>query len=112
MNPKKAPVLCPASVLFDIMKADLELGICCDIIFTWNKKKHRFGVWGDDGNTYKNLHFYFDKQEYESFEALQNHAVLDGTPLVNFPEYILVKECDGCYPRSTPQLEEYYLNRK
>ena len=99
---------CPASVLFEIIQEDLELGICCDITFHWNDKKHCIGVWGDDGNTYKNLHFYFDKQELPTLDALKEGASLNGTPLIQFPEKILVKECDGCYPRSTPLLEKYY----
>lgn len=108
INKKNAPVLCPASVLFDIIQEDLNLGICCDIIFVWNKEKHSIGVWGDNGNTYQNLHFYFDKDNYSSLDELKQNAMLNHIPLCCFPEKILVKECDGCYPRSTPLLNFYY----
>lgn len=108
MFEKYASVLCPTSVLFEIIKEDLELGICCDITFTWQKKKHTIGVWGDNGNTYQNLNFYFDKQNYPTLEALMEHATLNDISLTKFPDKILIKECDGCYPRSTPLIEKYY----
>lgn len=39
--------------LFEVIRSDLALGICCDITFVWEKKKHMIGVWGDNGNTYQ-----------------------------------------------------------
>jgi len=112
MFEKHAPVLCPASALFEVIKSDLALGICCDITFVWQKKKHMIGVWGDHGNTYQNLHFYFDKKEYSTLEELMENAMLDDTPLVQFPERLLVKECDARYPRSEPIFEKYYQEGK
>lgn len=112
MFEKYASVLCPASVLFEVIKEDLRLGICCDIVFVWQKKKHKIGVWGDNGNTYRNVVFYFDKQIYATLDGLIKYAALNGIPLIEFPEKILIKECDGCYPRSTSLIEKYYQASK
>ena len=108
MNPKKAPVSCPVSALFEVLQHDLELGICCDIYFTAANRKHRFGAWGDNGNTFQNVRFYLDHQEFSSFDELKNAVLPDGTLLVSYPDPILIKECDGCYPREDQILERYY----
>lgn len=105
-NEKNRSVSCGTSVLFEIIQEDLHLGICCDITFKFRNKKHMIGVWGDDGNTYKNLHFYFDKEEYQTFEALKNNAEIEGVLLCNIEEDILVLECDGCYPKETELLRK------
>lgn len=104
---KKKSVLCPPKVLFDIIKEDLRLKICCDIQFIWQNQKHKIGVWGDNGETVENLHFYFDKQEFSSLEALIEHACLNSTPLIRFQEKVLITECDACYPDSTALLRQY-----
>lgn len=105
---KKAPVLCPSSVLFEIIQEDLQLGICCDITFTWNGEKHSIGAWGENGNTYQNLRFYYDKKIYSTLDELKQNAMLNQQPLITFPDKILIRECDGCYPRSTPLLNAWY----
>ena len=108
MNPKKAPVQCLASALFEIIEQDLDLGICCDISFSITGKKHRIGAWGDNGNTYKNVQFYFDKQTFSSLEELKSKAIVEGNALISYPELITVHECDACYPREDKILEKYY----
>ena len=108
MNPKNAPVICPASALFEVIQQDLDLGICCDINFTVAGKKHRIGAWGDNGNTYKNVKFYFDRQTFSTLEELKSGAMINNTVLISYPELITVRECDACYPRSDKILEKYY----
>ncbi len=104
---KNAPVSCPVSVIFEIMKQDLELGICCSIDFIYKDKKHQTGVWGDDGETRKNVVYYLDKQDFSSMEELMCAAIEDGICFSDLTDPVLVTECDGCYPRSTPLLEPY-----
>lgn len=105
---KNAPVSCPISVLFTIIEDDLALGICCDITFLYRQRKHSLGVWGDNGETRHNLRYYLDKAEFSSFNELKNCTLIENTPLHALQEPITVTECDGCYPRSTPLLEQYY----
>lgn len=50
----KNSIVCPFSALLEVMQEDLSLGICCDI-------KHCIGMWGDSGETRKNVKFYLDK---------------------------------------------------
>jgi len=63
---KKRSVDCPTSLLFEILEDNLRDGLCTDIIFLINGKKHRFGAWGDQGSTHKNVVFYMDKCEFDS----------------------------------------------
>lgn len=109
MRKKNASVFCPVSALFEIIEQDLDIGICCDIYFSIEKKKYTIGAWGDNGNTYSNVQFYFKKQTFNSLQELKENAILEnGQRLIDFSEDVLVSECDGCYPRSTPLLEYYY----
>ncbi|MFR5634011.1 MAG: hypothetical protein ACLUFH_13650 [Monoglobales bacterium] len=107
MRKRNSPAVCPSSILLSVIEEDLQLGICCDIYFTWRGKKHMVGVWGDDGNTYKNLCFYLDKNTFSSLEELKSKAVLEQFPLFSLPEPVIITECDGCYPESTPLLASY-----
>lgn len=107
-NKKNAPVTCPVSVLFEIIRQDLDLGICCDIDFFYKNKKHQAGVWGDDGETRKNVKYYLDKEEFLSLEELMQTTAIDGLSFGALTEPVTVTACDGCYPRSTPLLEQYY----
>lgn len=109
MRKKNASVFCPVPVLFQIIEQDLTTGICCDIYFSIDKKKYRIGAWGDNGNTYANVKFYFKKQTFDSLQELKDNALLDnGQRLIDFSEDVLVTECDACYPRDTPILDYYY----
>lgn len=107
-NKKNAPVTCPVSVLFEIIRQDLDLGICCDIDFLYKNRKHQAGVWGDDGETRKNVKYYLDKEEFLSLEELMQATAIDGFSFGALTEPVTVTACDGCYPRSTPLLEQYY----
>lgn len=107
-NKKNSPVSCPVSVVFDIIMQDLDLGICCDIDFIYKNHKHQTGVWGDDGETQKNVTYYLDKNEFLSLDELKKSTACDGVSFANLPEPITITACDGCYPRSTPLLEQYY----
>ena len=102
---KKKTVNCTADVLFKILAEDLADGLCTDIHFTIDGKKHRFGAWRDNGNTYKNVVFYFDEYECNSFEELKKNAMLNNIRLIESKETITVTECNGCYPESTPILQ-------
>lgn len=53
-------VSCDPALLFEILNDNLRDGLCTDIRFTADGKKHSFGAWGDGGNTYKNVVYYFD----------------------------------------------------
>ena len=101
---KKQMVECKISVLFEIVSEDLKKGLCTDVIFMTNGKKHHFGTFGDSGNTYKNVLYFLDEFEYNSMEELKENAKLNGVPLGESRETITVLECNGCYPDSTPQL--------
>lgn len=106
-NKKNDPVSCPVSVLFEIIRQDMDIGICCDIDFLYKGRRHQTGVWGDDGETRKNVKYYLDKTEFSTLEELQLATNLDQIPFSSLTEWVTVKECDGCYPRSTPLLEQY-----
>lgn len=107
MKSKNAPILCPVSALFEVIQSDLVLGICCDITFVIENKKHSIGVWGDNGNTYQNVTFYFDQQEFKTLEDLKKCKLSNGTYLMDYPKNVLVKECDGCYPKEDKILRQY-----
>lgn len=98
-------VLCRASVLFEILEDNLREALCTDILFEAEGRKHRFGAWGDAGNTIRNVVFYLDGQEYRTLEEFREKARLDGVPLAEFQTPLKVTECDGCYPESTPRLK-------
>ena len=102
---KNRNVDCEVRVLFDILADNLRDGLCTDILFLADGKQHRFGAWGDAGNTYKNVVFYLDEQEYQSEETLHEHAQIDGVKLAEYNTLVTVTECDGCYPESTPRLK-------
>ena len=107
-NKKNDPVTCPVSVLFELIRQDLDMGICCDIDFLYKGKPHQTGVWGDDGETRTNVKYYLDKAEFFSLEELKQAVLPDQMPFFSLTEWVTVRECDGCYPRSTPLLEQYY----
>lgn len=93
---------CPGSVLFDIIQSDLDQKLCSDIRFLWENRNHDIGVWGENGNTYRNLHFYFDDMEFGTFQELKECANLEGRFLSECD--VTVTECDGCYLETIPQL--------
>lgn len=101
---KKRSVACPASLLFEILDDNLRDGLCTDIVFLAERKKHRFGAWGDQGATLKNVVFYMDKHDYSSKKELEEKAMIDGCRLMDYREPVTVIECDGCYPESTLKL--------
>lgn len=101
---KKKTVDCTSQLLFDILSDDLEDGLCTDILFTVGGQKHRFGAWGDHGETRKNVVFYLDKSEFNSYEKLKAEGVVDGRNLYESNVTVTVTECNGCYPESTPRL--------
>lgn len=98
---RKNTVESPVSVLFRVIDEELAMGICCNIDFTYKNRKHEIGVYGDDGNTYKNVRFYFDKNEYKTREELIENARIDGIRVCDLEDTVTVTECDGCYPDST-----------
>lgn len=104
---KKQEAVCSADLLFDILSDDLADGLCTDIFFTMDGQKHRFGAYGDAGETRKNVVFYLDEQEYDSREALKEKASIDGRRLYGSGMTVTVTECNGCYPDSTPRLVPY-----
>lgn len=103
---KKKIVRCPVATIFQVIDEELAMGICCDIEFIYKDKTHSIGVYGDDGNTYKNVLFYFDKEEFMTRQELIEHAVIGGKQLVDIQEDVIVTECDGCYPDSTAAFRE------
>lgn len=109
---KKKNAVCPVNVLFEVLDQDLKLGICCDVYFNANKMRHHFGAYGDDGNTYKNVHYFLDKQEYNSLEELREKALLENAPFVSYPGEVTVTECDGCYPEDDRILKGYIPEKK
>lgn len=98
---KKKTVESPVSVLFKVIDEELSMGICCNIDFVYKNKKHEIGVYGDDGNTYKNIRFYFDNTEYRTKEELVENARINGVKVYDIEDTVTVTECDGCYPDST-----------
>ena len=104
---KKIIAVCPVGVLFDVLDQDLKLGICCDIYFNVGKVRHHFGAYGDDGNTYKNVHYFLDKQDFTSLEELKAKAIMEDGLFVSHQGDINVTECDGCYPDSDQILKKY-----
>lgn len=104
---KNKSVQCPFNVLVDILNDDLNDGLCTDITFTLFTHKHRFGAYGDGGETRKNVKFYLDDQEYNSKEELLNNATLFNRALKDCTGIITVIECNGCYPDSEPRLKKY-----
>ena len=109
-NEKNAAVSCPISALMEIIREDLDLGICCDIDFIYQGKKHRTGAWGEEGETRKNVKYYLDNEEFDSLDELAQCILPDGFCLSSLTELVTVFTCDGCYPRSIPLLESYYKN--
>lgn len=104
---KKKVAVCPASILFGILNDNLQQGLCTDIYFLADGRKHRFGAYGEQGNTYQNVVFYLDGYECGSKEEFCEHACIDGIPLLEYGGLLTVTECDGCYPDSTPRLVPY-----
>lgn len=103
---RKVQAKCPGAVLFQVLEDDLRDGLCTDISFKVEGKKHRFGAWGDKGETKSNVVFYLDKFECRSLTELKEKACISGQKLTNIAE-VIVTECDGCYPDSTPILKQY-----
>ena len=99
-------VKCRGRLLFEIIEDDIANGLCADIIFIGDNHKHRIGAYGDFGNTISNTKFYFDKNEFNSFEQLKMNAMIKNVRLIDYTEPIMVIECDGCYPESTPKLRD------
>ncbi len=104
---KRSPVSCPVSVLFEIIQADLDMEICCSIDFIYKDIKHTTGVWGDNGETRKNIKYYLDKEEFLTINDLQQCRSIDNIPFFSLTENVTVTECDACYPYCTPQLQPY-----
>ena len=103
---KKRAVTCPFPVLFEVLDEDLNLGICCDIFFTLDDKKHSMGAYGDNGNTYKNVKYYLDETEVDSLDELKE-LLLHGCPLKDYQGQVTVTECDGFYPDGMKQFASY-----
>ena len=103
---KRKTVESPVSILFRVIDKELAMGICCNIDFIYKGKKHEIGVYGDDGNTYKNVLFYFDEDEYKTREELIENAMIDGVRVCDIQDTVTVTECDGCYPDSTEAFRE------
>ncbi|SDZ96936.1 hypothetical protein SAMN05216349_10364 [Oribacterium sp. KHPX15] len=101
---KSKTVVCSSRLLFDILADDLNDGLCTDIFFTVEGHKHRFGAWGDNGETKKNVIFYLDKSEYDSLENLKAEGTINGANFYDANMSVIVTECNGCYPESTPRL--------
>ena len=101
---KNRSVECTSRLLFEILSDDLKDGLCTDVIFTIDGKKHRFGAWGDNGETRKSVIFYLDEYEFSDYEQLKSEGTLDGKNFYNSNMTITVTECNGCYPESTPRL--------
>ena len=103
---KKTTVECMTGVLVQVIEDDLAQGLCCNIDFTYRGKKHQIGVYGDNGNTYSNVKYYFDKSEYDTKDEMLQNAWIDGINILAIQDKVLVTECDGCYPDSTPIFKE------
>ena len=101
---RKKAVECASQLLFDILSDDLRDGLCTDIHFVVDGQKHRFGAWGDNGETKKNVVYYMDKSEFGSYEELKSGAAINGRNLYESNVTVTVTECNGCYPESTPRL--------
>ena len=96
---KKHYVTCHVFGLKKVLEDDLQNGVCCDIWFIYQGKKHQFGVYGDDGNSFKNCVYYLDQQEFQAKEELYEKGRIDGRLLAEMEnEIIIVTECDGCWP--------------
>lgn len=104
---KKRQANCPASLLFEILEDNLRDGLCTDILFLTNGKKHRFGAWGDQGGTRSNVVFYLDEDDYGSKKELEEKAMIEGHRLMDYEGLVTVTECDGCYPESTLKLRAF-----
>lgn len=104
---KRKTIRCHASVLFQVIDEELTKGICCDIQFIYQKEKHAIGVYGDDRDTYDNVRFYFDHNEYESMQELIRNAKIGKNKLSDMDIMVEVTECDGCYPDITPALRAF-----
>lgn len=98
---------CPGNTLFEIIQSDLDQKLCSDIRFLWNDHSHEIGVWGENGNTYRDLHFYFDDMEFRTFQELKLYARLEGRPLSECD--VTVTECNGCYLETIPQLMPFLM---
>ena len=106
MDSKRVAIVA-GHVLFEVLKEDLKCELCTDIIFHVldSKESHRFGAYGDYGNTKTNVKFFLDDKEYASYDDLYEQASLDDkTPLHSHELMLVVTECNGCYPESTPML--------
>lgn len=109
---KGASVNCPVSAMFAVLEDDLKNGLCTDISFKYNGKKHSFGAYGDRGETRKNVKFYCDKFECKTVEELKTYTLTDGLCLSDTEAVITVLDCNGCYPKSTPILAAYLSEDK
>lgn len=98
----KNSIVCPFSALLEVIQEDLSLGICYDI-------KHCIGMWGDNGETRKNIKFYLNKIEFDCFEDLKCSKELKDifNDLNCNTIKVTVLDCDGCYPNSTEILNKY-----
>ena len=100
---------CQAKILFDILDDNLKDALCTEIVFFADGKKHTFGAWGDHGETCENVTYYLDEQEYHDLAEFKNKVCLCGSRLIDFQQPIVITECDGCYPDSTPRLKQYIM---
>ena len=104
---KHRAAVCPFSLLLQVMDGNVSKGGCCHIDFRYGEQKHSIGVYGDDGNTYDNVRYYFDKEEYGTRTEMLEGSSLGGNRLSSFCGEVTVTECDGCYPESTPEFRPY-----
>ena len=109
---KKKTAVCPFSLLLQVMDGNVSKGVCCNIDFHYDGQKHSIGVYGDDGNTYKNVRYYFDEEEYETRAEMLEGNSLNGNSLSNFCGEVTVTECDGCYPESTLEFRPYLQKKE
>lgn len=109
---KGASVNCPVSAMFAVLEDGLKDGLCTDINFKYNGKKHSFGVYGDRGETRKNVKFYCDTFECKTVEELKAYTLTDGLCLSDMDTVITILDCNGCYPKNTSILAAYLSEDK
>ena len=104
---KSKTATCPVKVLFEILDDNLRNGLCTDITFLADGQKHRFGAWGDQGETHRNVVYYLDQYECSSRDEWLANARVDGVLMQSYSGMVTVTECDGCYPDSTARLRPF-----
>lgn len=102
---KNRNIECNSQLLFEILSDNLKDELCTDIHFTVDGKKHTFGAYGDSGMTRKNVVFYIDEDEFDSYEELKAVGVVNDKNFYKSNMTVTVTECTGCYPESEPKLK-------